>query len=177
MQGKEELSLLERCPHFKIVLREGSTVFHCSVCPCAGRGGVYRPDVILCTCLYEAAGVKGQHRRTRSTRVSCNGFWISSEYVSLWIFKPYPPLFPGQVQGSREGVKKALGLVWSQEQQIKDSLVETYVRLFLKPQVRYYPAHMRTRSECWFSEWIFEFQFLCIQYTSASLPLLLAEFF
>ena len=70
MQGKEELSLLERCPHFKSVLREG---FHCislrcvCVCPCAGWGGVYRPDVILCTCLYEAAGVKGQHRRTGST--------------------------------------------------------------------------------------------------------------
>ncbi|CAI8031317.1 Condensin complex subunit 1 [Geodia barretti] len=42
--------------------------------------------------------------------------------------------FEFQVQGSREGVKKALGLVWSQEQQMKDSLVETYVRLFLKPQ-------------------------------------------
>ena len=41
-----------------------------------------------------------------------------------------------QVQGSREGIRKALGLVWSQEQQVRESVMEAYVRLYLKPQVR-----------------------------------------
>ena len=56
--------------------------------------------------------------------------WKGLSYCSLRLASPL------QVRGSADGVKKALGLVWSQEQQIKDSVVETYLRLFLRPQVR-----------------------------------------
>ena len=44
--------------------------------------------------------------------------------------------FEFQVHGSREGVRKALALVWSREQQVKDAVVNIYVRLYLNPQVR-----------------------------------------
>lgn len=41
-----------------------------------------------------------------------------------------------KVQGSREGVRKALALVWSKEQQIKDNLVQVYLRLYIQTEVR-----------------------------------------
>ena len=44
--------------------------------------------------------------------------------------------FEFQVCGSREGVRKALALVWSREQQVKDAVVNMYVRLYFNPQVR-----------------------------------------
>lgn len=44
--------------------------------------------------------------------------------------------FEFQVQGSQEGVRKALALVWSREQQVKDAVVTAYVRLYLNQQVR-----------------------------------------
>ena len=40
-----------------------------------------------------------------------------------------------KVQGSREGVRKALPLVWSKEQQIKDNVVQVYLRLYLHTEV------------------------------------------
>ena len=44
--------------------------------------------------------------------------------------------FEFQVRGSQEGVRKALALVWSREQQVKDAVVTAYVRLYLNQQVR-----------------------------------------
>ena len=44
--------------------------------------------------------------------------------------------FEFQVRGSQEGVCKALALVWSREQQVKDAVVTAYVRLYLNQQVR-----------------------------------------
>ena len=39
------------------------------------------------------------------------------------------------VRGAREGVRKGLVLVWSREQQVRDAVVATYVRLYLRPEV------------------------------------------
>lgn len=47
--------------------------------------------------------------------------------------------FEFQVRGSQEGVRKALALVWSREQQVKDAVVTAYVRLYLNQQVRLQP--------------------------------------
>ena len=41
-----------------------------------------------------------------------------------------------KVHGSREGVRKALVLVWSKEQQIKDAIVQAYIRLYLHTEVK-----------------------------------------
>lgn len=43
--------------------------------------------------------------------------------------------FEFQVGGSREGVRKALLLVWSREQQVREAVVNAYVRLYLNPSV------------------------------------------
>ena len=46
-----------------------------------------------------------------------------------------PHMFPHKVQGSREGVRKALMLVWSKEEQIQDCVVKMYLQLYLQPEV------------------------------------------
>ena len=46
--------------------------------------------------------------------------------------------FEFEVRGSQEGVRKALALVWSREQQVKDAVVTAYVRLYLNREVRGY---------------------------------------
>ena len=38
------------------------------------------------------------------------------------------------LEGAREGVRKALVLVWSAEQTVRDALVATYIRLFLSSE-------------------------------------------